>query len=120
MFGSRRQTRLSCPHRFRCLAATCMVNPCLCWKRRCACQPTSCQLGLWLISEQRVKAVLRLNKVAQPNLLPAEQRETEAQFGPIWGRAEADAYYRALQREYKVQYLNEGKKVTEAVTAAKK
>ncbi len=65
-------------------------------------------------------AVLRLNKVAQPNLLPAEQRETEAQFGPIWGRAEADAYYRALQREYKVQYLNEGKKVTEAVTAAKK
>ena len=65
-------------------------------------------------------AVIRVNKVLPPSLSAAEQRETEAQFGPIWGGAEADAYYRALQREYKVQYLNEGKKVTEAVTAAKK
>lgn len=65
-------------------------------------------------------AIVKVNKVLPPNLAPAELRETETQFGPIWGRAEADAYYRALQREYKVQYLNEGKKVTEAVANAKK
>ncbi|MGE5453236.1 MAG: peptidylprolyl isomerase [Acidobacteriota bacterium] len=65
-------------------------------------------------------AIVKVNKVLPHNLAPAELRETETQFGPIWGRAEADAYYRALQREYKVQYLNEGKKVTEAVANAKK
>ena len=65
-------------------------------------------------------AIIKVNKVLPHNLAPAELRETETQFGPIWGRAEADAYYRALLREYKVQYLNEGKKVTEAVATAKK
>ncbi|MFN4265471.1 MAG: peptidylprolyl isomerase [Aquabacterium sp.] len=65
-------------------------------------------------------AIVKLNKVLPPALSAEEQRETQSQFGPIWGRAEADAYYRALQREYKVQYLNDGKKVTDAVTASKK
>lgn len=65
-------------------------------------------------------AIIKVNKVLPHNLAPAELRETETQFGPIWGRAEADAYYRALQREYKVQYLNDGKKVTEAVATTKK
>lgn len=65
-------------------------------------------------------AVVKVNKVLPHNLAPAELRETETQFGPIWGRAEADAYYRALQREYKVQYVNDGKKVTDAVAAMKK
>ncbi|MDE1998905.1 MAG: peptidyl-prolyl cis-trans isomerase, partial [Burkholderiales bacterium] len=65
-------------------------------------------------------AVVKLLKVLPPNLAPAEVREAQEQFGPIWGRAEADAYYRALQREYKVQYLNDGKKVMDAVTGAKK
>ena len=58
-------------------------------------------------------AIVKLNKVLPPALSAEEQRETQSQFGPIWGRAEADAYYRALQREYKVQYLNDGKKVTD-------
>ena len=55
---------------------------------------TSRQLPAWTVVDLGAEgsAVLRLNKVAQPNLLPAEQRETEAQFGPIWGRAETDAY----------------------------
>ena len=79
-------------------------------------------LPAWTVVDMGAEgsAIVKVSKVLPPSLAPAELRETEAQFGPIWGRAEADAYYRALQREYKVQYLNEGKKVTDAVTALKK
>ena len=44
----------------------------------------------------------------------------QAQFSGYWARAEADAYYRALKREYKAEYLNEGKNVVQKATAAQK
>ena len=51
---------------------------------------------------------------------PDEFKEMQAQFSGYWARAEADAYYRALKREYQVEYMNEGKKVIEKAAAAQK
>jgi peptidyl-prolyl cis-trans isomerase D len=56
-------------------------------------------------------AVLKVNKVLPPEISPQELDETAKQFGAYWGRAEADAYYRALKRKYKVEYLDAAKKV---------
>ncbi len=56
-------------------------------------------------------AVIKVNKVLPLEISPQELKETQNQFGSYWGRAEADAYYQALKRKYKVEYLNEGKKV---------
>ena len=63
-------------------------------------------------------AVLKVNKVLPLEISPQELKETQNQFGTYWGRAEADAYYQALKRQYKVEYLNEGKKVMDAQKAA--
>ena len=61
-----------------------------------------------------------VNKVVPLEVKPEELKEMQAQFSGYWARAEADAYYRALKREYKVEYLNEGKSVVEKATAAQK
>lgn len=58
-------------------------------------------------------AVLRVNKVLPLQISPQEIKETESQFGAYWGKAEADAYYRALKRKYKVELINEGKKTAD-------
>ncbi|MDX9842664.1 MAG: SurA N-terminal domain-containing protein [Aquabacterium sp.] len=65
-------------------------------------------------------ALLKVNKVVPLEVKPEELKEMQAQFSGYWARAEADAYYRALKREYKVEYLNEGKTVVEKATAAQK
>lgn len=65
-------------------------------------------------------ALLKVNKVVPLEVKPEELKEMQAQFSGYWARAEADAYYRALKREYKVEYLNEGKKVVEKATTAQK
>jgi peptidyl-prolyl cis-trans isomerase D len=56
-------------------------------------------------------AVLKVNKLVKAELSPPELSEAEMQFGALWGRAEADAYYRGLKRKYKVEFLNDGLKV---------
>ncbi len=56
-------------------------------------------------------ALIKVNKVLPLTISEQEIKETQNQFGGYWGRAEADAYYRALKRQYKVEFLNEGKKV---------
>lgn len=58
-------------------------------------------------------ALMRVNKVVPLEVKPEELKEMQAQFTGYWARAEADAYYRALKREYKVEYMNEGKRVLE-------
>lgn len=63
-------------------------------------------------------AVVKVNKVMPSELTPMELGEAELQFGNYWGQAEAEAYYRALQRKYKVEFLNEGKKVMAPAAAA--
>ena len=63
-------------------------------------------------------AVLKVNKVLPLEISPQELKETQNQFGSYWGRAEADAYYQALKHKYKVEYLNEGKKVMSAQKSA--
>jgi peptidyl-prolyl cis-trans isomerase D len=63
-------------------------------------------------------AVVKVNKVVPVQLTPQELGEAELQFGSYWSRAEAEAYYRALKRKYKVEYLNEGLKVMEPTAAS--
>ena len=58
-------------------------------------------------------ALVKVNKVLPLQISEQELKETQNQFGGYWGRAEADAYYRALKRQFKVEFLNEGKKVME-------
>ncbi|OGB05022.1 MAG: hypothetical protein A3G29_18870 [Burkholderiales bacterium RIFCSPLOWO2_12_FULL_64_99] len=65
-------------------------------------------------------ALLKVNKVVPLEVKPEELKEMQAQFSGYWARAEADAYYRALKREYKVEYLNEGKSVADKAAAAQK
>ena len=65
-------------------------------------------------------ALLKVNKVLPLEVKPEELKEMQAQFSGYWARAEADAYYRALKREYKVEYLNEGKSVADKAAAAQK
>lgn len=63
-------------------------------------------------------ALLKVNKVLPLDISPQELKETQNQFGSYWGRAEAEAYYQALKRKYKVEYVNDGKKVMEAQKSA--
>jgi peptidyl-prolyl cis-trans isomerase D len=65
-------------------------------------------------------ALVKVNKVLPLKLSDQEIKETQNQFGGYWGRAEADAYYRSLKRKYKVQFLNEGKKVMDPSPAQQK
>ncbi len=71
------------------------------------------QLPAWTVVDLGAEgsALVKVNKIVPLQISPQELQETEAQFGGYWARAEADAYYRALKREYKVQFLNEGKKL---------
>ncbi len=80
------------------------------------------QLPAWTVvslGEEGV-ALLKVNKVVPLQVKPEELKEMQAQFSGYWARAEADAYYRALKREYKAEYLNEGKNVVQKATAAQK
>ncbi|KAJ8138653.1 hypothetical protein OY671_008135, partial [Metschnikowia pulcherrima] len=63
-------------------------------------------------------ALLKVNKVSPSEISPQELKETQNQFGSYWGRAEAEAYYQALKRKYKVAYVNDGKKVMDAQKSA--
>ena len=58
-------------------------------------------------------ALVKINKVLPTTMSPEESQETYRQFGSYWGKAEVEAYGRALKRQYKVEFVNEGKKVME-------
>jgi peptidyl-prolyl cis-trans isomerase D len=80
------------------------------------------QLPAWTLVDlgPEGSALLKVNKVLPMQISPQEVTETEAQFGNYWGKAEADAYYRALKRQYKVEFMNEGKKVMDHAPEAQK
>jgi len=80
------------------------------------------QLPAWTVVDLGADgaALIKVNKVMPLQIAPQELAETESQFGSYWGKAEAEAYYRALKREYKVEYLNEGKKLMEKATDPQK
>lgn len=65
-------------------------------------------------------ALLKVNKVMAPQMTPQELKETESQFGRYWAKAEADAYYKALKRQYKVEFLHDGKKLMEQADETQK
>jgi peptidyl-prolyl cis-trans isomerase D len=65
-------------------------------------------------------ALIKVNKVLPLTISEQEIKETQNQFGGYWGRAEADAYYRSLKRQYKVQFMNEGKKVMDKASEQQK
>jgi peptidyl-prolyl cis-trans isomerase D len=65
-------------------------------------------------------ALLKVNKVMAPQMTPQELKETESQFGSYWGKAEADAYYKALKRQYKVEFLHDGKKLMDKAEETQK
>lgn len=71
------------------------------------------QLPGWTVVDLGAEgvALIKVNKVLPLTISEQEIKETQNQFGGYWGRAEADAYYRALKRQYKVEFVNEGKKV---------
>lgn len=74
------------------------------------------ELPAWRVVELGADgvALLKVNKVLPLTITPQELTETESQFGGYWAKVEADAYLRALKREYKVEYLNDGLKVEDA------
>lgn len=80
------------------------------------------QLPAWTVVDLGAEgsALIKVNKVLPLDISAQELKETQSQFGAYWGRAEADAYYRALKRQYKVEYVNEGKKVMDKATEAQK
>ena len=50
-------------------------------------------------------AILRVNKVTAPEVLPAEaQKQAEQQYAMGWSRAEMGAYYNMLKDRFKVQF----------------
>lgn len=65
-------------------------------------------------------ALVKVNKVLPLEVPPEEFKEMQAQFTGYWTSAEAEAYYRALKREYKVEYLNEGKNIVDKAATAQK
>lgn len=65
-------------------------------------------------------ALVKVSKVVASQLTPQELGEAELQFGSYWSRAETEAYYRALERKYKVEFLNDGQKVMEPAASAQK
>nr|WP_315193257.1 SurA N-terminal domain-containing protein [uncultured Aquabacterium sp.] len=79
------------------------------------------QLPGWSVVELGAEgvALIKVNKVLPLQISPQELKETQSQFGSYWGRAEADAYYRSLKHQFKVEYLNEGKKVMDATQTQK-
>jgi peptidyl-prolyl cis-trans isomerase D len=71
------------------------------------------QLPAWTLVDMGAEgsALIKVNKVLPLQIAPQELAETESQFGTYWAKAEADAYFHALKRKYKVELMNEGKKV---------
>lgn len=50
-------------------------------------------------------AVVKLNKVLPADVAAlGDAAQVRAQYAQLWGRAESDAYYAALSRQYKVEY----------------
>ncbi|MES2089154.1 MAG: SurA N-terminal domain-containing protein [Pseudomonadota bacterium] len=80
------------------------------------------QLPAWTVVDLGAEgsALVKVNKVLPLQIGPQEVQETEAQFAGYWGKAEADAYYQSLKRKYKVEYLNDGKKLIEKSAEAQK
>ncbi len=80
------------------------------------------QLPAWAVVDLGAEgvALLKVNKVVPTQISDQELSEAQSQYGSYWGRAEADAYYRALKRQYKVQYFNDGKKIMDKVTESQK
>lgn len=80
------------------------------------------QLPAWAVVDLGAEgsALIKVNKVLPIQISEQELNETEAQFGNYWGKAEADAYYRALKRQYKVEFVNDGKKVMEKAAEPQK
>lgn len=65
------------------------------------------QLPAWQVVDlgDEGVALIKVNKVLPLQIVPEEEKATQAQFTNYWARAEAEAYLRALQREYKVKIL---------------
>ena len=80
------------------------------------------QLPAWTVVDLGAEgvALVKVNKVLPIQISEQELNETESQFGNYWGKAEADAYYRALKRQYKVEFVNEGKTVMEKTAEPQK
>jgi peptidyl-prolyl cis-trans isomerase D len=62
------------------------------------------QLPAWQVVDIGAEgfALIKVNKVLPVQISPEEEQETRRQFGSYWAKAEADAYMRALKREYKL------------------
>lgn len=73
------------------------------------------QLPAWTVVDIGAEgsALLKINKVLPLQITPQEVQETENQFGGYWAKAEAEAYYQALKKKYKVEFLNNGKQLME-------
>lgn len=65
------------------------------------------QLPAWQVVDlgDEGVALIKVNKVLPLQIVPEEEKATQAQFTNYWARAEAEAYLRALQRKYKVKIL---------------
>ena len=65
------------------------------------------QLPAWQVVDlgDEGVALIKVNKVMPLQIVPEEEKATQAQFTNYWARAEAEAYLRALKREYKVKIL---------------
>lgn len=65
------------------------------------------QLPAWQVVDlgDEGVALIKVNKVLPLQIVPEEEKATQAQFTNYWARAEAEAYLRALKREYKVKIL---------------
>lgn len=65
------------------------------------------QLPAWQVVDlgDEGVALIKVNKVLPLQIVPEEEKATQAQFTNYWARAEAEAYLRALKREYKAKIL---------------
>jgi peptidyl-prolyl cis-trans isomerase D len=73
------------------------------------------QLPAWKVVDAGADgfALIKVNKVLPLQIVPEEERATQAQFGNYWAKAEADAYLQALRREYKVKITDKSAKAAE-------
>lgn len=79
------------------------------------------QLPAWKVVDAGADgfALIKVNKVLPLQIVPEEERATQAQFGSYWAKAEADAYLQALRRQYKVKIVDkEAKAAAEAEKSA--
>lgn len=73
------------------------------------------QLPAWKVVDAGADgfALIKVNKVLPLQIVPEEEKATQAQFGNYWAKAEADAYLQALRREYKVKITDKAAKAPE-------